>query len=157
MANDGRDWPRSRDTRINLFSGRSRSVGSFRSAHMESGTNRLSKYFTIYFDRYKIQASHLLLFFLGEPRLSIGAGIRDLERRTAEVPTILRNNINNVIEELRPIVERARTNTDTIMSVNNNGNVTLASWLGTPHPPAVMAPRDTNNGVVNSGILYISE
>lgn len=45
MANDNRDWTRNRDTRITLFSGRSRSVGSFRAAHMESGTsgNRLSK------------------------------------------------------------------------------------------------------------------
>lgn len=89
----------------------------------------------------------------GEPRLSIGAGIRDLERRTAEVPAILRNNIHNVIEELRPIVERARTNTDNIMYVNNNGNVSLASWLSNPHPQAALTapPRETTNPTTSSG------
>lgn len=153
MANENRDWPRNRETRINLFSGRSRSVGSFRSAHMESGGNRLSKLNSKILFSILSSEWYNITVVLGEPRLSIGAGIRDLERRTAEVPTILRNNINNVIEELRPIVERARTNTDTIMSVNNTGNVTLASWLGTPHPPAVTAPRDTTNGAANSGML----
>lgn len=61
-----------------------------------------------------------------------------------------------MIEELRPIVERAR-NTETIMSVNNNTNVTLASLLGASHQPAVTAPRDTNSGnvTINSGILVI--
>ncbi len=94
-----------------------------------------------------------VILVTGEPRLSIGAGIRDLERRTAEVPTILRNNINNVIEELRPIMERARTNTDSIMSMNNNTNVSLASWLTTPHQPAIAASsRETNSPPISNGI-----
>ncbi|KAK7595576.1 hypothetical protein V9T40_013401 [Parthenolecanium corni] len=131
MTNDSGDWPRNRETRINLFPGRSRSVGTFRPPHMEPGTSRLR-----------------------EPRLSIGAGIRDLERRTAEVPNILRSNINNIIDELRPIVERARTNTDNIMSVNNDGNVTLASWLNSQH--AITAPpRDPNNPTSSSDDVVI--
>lgn len=40
MTNDNGDWPRNRDTRINIFSGRSRSAGNFRTAHMETSTNR---------------------------------------------------------------------------------------------------------------------
>lgn len=52
MTNDGRDWPRNRETRVSLFSGRSRSVGSFRSAHMESGGNRLSEYFALFSQFY---------------------------------------------------------------------------------------------------------
>lgn len=98
------------------------------------------------------------VIILGEPRLSIGAGIRDLERRTAEVPAILRNNIHNVIEELRPIVERARTNTDSIMSVHNNGgNVSLASWLSNSHPQAALtAPsRETTNPTASTGANFL--
>lgn len=92
----------------------------------------------------------------GEPRLSIGAGIRDLERRTADVPIILRTNINNVIEELRPIVERARSNTGNIMSGSNSGHVSLASWLSASHQPAVVAlPRDNNNASTSAGMFVI--
>lgn len=102
---------------------------------------------------YQIVSLFILRMWIisGEPRLSIGAGIRDLERRTAEVPNILRSNINNIIDELRPIVERARTNTDNIMSVNNEGNVTLASWLNSQHTTNA-SPRDPNNPTTSSGI-----
>lgn len=165
MANESREWPRNGEGRMNLFSGRSRSVGSFRSAHMESNSNnRLSEYPCFRICRVlgplMIHIITYCVIVLGEPRLSIGAGIRDLERRTAEVPTILRNNINNVIEELRPIMERARTNTDNIMSVNNNGNVTLASWLSNSHQPAIAAPRDSNEATVATGsylMIYLRE
>lgn len=66
----------------------------------------------------------IIIICTGEPRLSLGAGIRDLERRTAEVPTILRNNLQNVIDELRPIVERARS------SSTDAGNTELPWFAG---------------------------
>lgn len=64
---------------------------------------------------------------------------------------ILRTNISNVIEELRPIVERARSNTGNIMSGNNNGNMSLASWLSTTHQSAVTAPSRENNSSTSTG------
>lgn len=52
MTNDNGDWPRNRETRVSLFSGRSRSVGSFRSANTESSGSRLSEYSALFSQFY---------------------------------------------------------------------------------------------------------
>lgn len=72
---------------------------------------------------FELTRFYYSIFILLGPLSGLGIGRVQLERRTAEGQRLLRDNLHTVIQELRPLMEHARTAESHGLSL---------SWLRTP-------------------------